>query len=311
MIRGRQPHVLPLMSDPTVLGARCVLIDAPETPYEGAEVFARYVTDGPVEPPVRREDGSGTLLIDVDAGTVRVEIPPGATWVEMRTDWSIDDEDDLAADIGPADPLGGVLTERMAMGPDLRRATREALNHDIDEWLAAHQVSLHIGPGQVTAAPDADEEREVRRESALRDLASRVLRHIDAPGVASRVAQLRGALEALDGHPLQPTLADICDTIDQLRPTTEADLCPAELQALRQKRKRDRRYQRELARRNLVRFIGEGWDDEDPGRHFEVFETDVPPALHTRVVGELVAHAHRIATRLPPKRRRASSPASG
>lgn len=313
MIRGRQSHVLPLVSDPSVTGARCTLLDGPDgpQPYTGSDALARYVVEGPLEPPERRDDGSGSLLVEVDAGTVRVDVPAGATWVDLRPDWSADDEDDLAADIGPADPLGGVIGERMALGPAGRRALLGDLQNEVAEWLAAHHITLDIGPAQVTADPGADGEREVRRESALRDLSARLARHVDAPGVAGRLAAVRAAAKALDEHPLGQTLADVFETLDQTRPIAEADLEPVERRAWRNKRKRDRRYQRELARRCLVRFIGPGWEDVPPGRHFEVFETDAPAALRDRIVRELVAHVGRIATRLPPKPRRGSSPASG
>lgn len=311
MIRGRQATIVPLVLDPASAGATFTLLDGPggPAPHSGRDVFTRYIQDGPAEPPTRHADGAGSFLVELDEGTVRVDLPP-CTWVEIRGDWTPDDEDDLAADIGPSDPLGGVLAERMTLGEEGRAALSAAVADELHDWLAAHCVSLVFGSTQVKAGDGADDELAVRREAALRDLGARLSRHVEAPGVAGKLAMVRGAAEGLGDHPLRQTIVDICDSLDRIRPLAEADLSPAERRAFRQKRKRDRRWPREMARRTVLRFHGPGWDDE-PLPHWQVFETDVPPVIRTRLEGEIAAHAARVATRLPPKRRRASSPACG
>lgn len=313
MIRGRQPTILPLAFDPTMIAGAAVHYvergpDGERRAYEGDDAFARYLADGPACPPIRNDDGSGALLIDLDDGTVEVSVPAGTTWVELTGRWSADDADDLAVEIGPADPLGGVVAEQLGRaGDELRRALYGAIDDELNDWLAAHRIALELPTVQVTADVDQGAEDAVRRESALRDLASRLGRHIDAPGVAGRIAQTRRAVADLGDHPLRSVLEGICDDLQRLRPRAEADYDTDELRAFRRRRKRDRRLKRSMARRCVVRFIG--WD-EPVDEHWRVFETQVPDRLQDRLIDEICAHVHRSATLLP-KRSRGSSRASG
>lgn len=313
MIRGRQPHILPLATDPVMAQAAVYHLDRDDDgqrrSYDGGENwYSAYLAEGPMEPPVRQPDGSGLLRVELDDATVEVEIPSGTTWVELTTQWSADDEDDLACDIGPADPLGGIVAEQLVAGDELTRALSGDVREEVDDWLAAHGVALAFEQVQVTADPEG--ERAVRRESALRDLVVRLLRHVDAPGVAGRVAQARAGVGALGEHPLRQVFETLCDDLDRMRPRAEHDLETAERRAWRQNRKRTRRHHAELARRNVVRFIGEGWDDEHAITHWRLFETEVPEVIRWRLITEIISHVNRIAV-MPPKRSRASSPAPG
>lgn len=308
MILADRILTIPLALDPTFARDITAFLLPSDEPYKSSSILADYLRVGPVAPPTRRPDGSGEFHLDVNEGTVRVVVPAGTTWVELRGRWSADDEDDLAMRLGPVDPLGGIVAEQIAARADLARALRVDLGELVDDWLAAHRVELAF---VVDEGESTEEGQRVRREAALRDLAERVARHVDAPSVAGRVQLARNALAALDGeHALVGELQSVCDDLDRIRPRQEADFDADELIALRRKRKRDRRMRREMARANLVRFIGVGWDEQPPEQHWDLFEMNVPEALKAQLVDEIVSHVMRIAT-LPPKRWGGWSPPSG
>lgn len=285
--RGRQPTCLPLAFDPS-------MIEAVDDRLREA-----YLEHGPVGRPKRNDDGSGSMFVHLTDRDVEVQIPADTLWIEIRNDWSADDEDAISDAIGPGDVLGEMVQTELHIGEDLRALMREQVRAELADWEQAHKIEIHV-PVEV-----GDNEADVRREAASTDLAARLLNFVDVPSIVARLRMARRQIEAVE-HPLRGEVLDILNQLELVTPRDETQLDEEERAALRRKRKRDRAYRAAQASRGLLRFIGGDWD----GASLEEFLGEAPVQVGAMIVNEIMTHVHRVSA-LAPKRRRASSRPSG